>query len=118
MCVRRWFSAYHPSKVPGLEAQQESSEICDFDATVAEVDGEGNWDLLDLTSGLELYHIAPIRVDYDEIRNVFSTASLSLPKSVDDLCLTGRSAPALSDRPVVDTQVGALEETWRPVMSL
>lgn len=52
----RWLYAYHLSEVPGLERLSDVHAIYYFDSYVAEVESEGDWDLLDLTSGLDLGH--------------------------------------------------------------
>lgn len=47
----RWLSEYHPSEVPGSEEPSEVLEVGDFDGYVAVVEGEGDWDLSNLTGG-------------------------------------------------------------------
>lgn len=57
-------------------------------------------------------HRAATRVNYDQLRNIGSTANLSVPKSVVNLIfLAMRSVPVISGLPVLDTQVGALTAT-------
>lgn len=65
---------------------------------------------MDLAGGRDLGHISSIVVKYDHHQEVYSTANLSLPRSVVYLTiLTVRSVHRLSERPVVDTSVGAFE---------
>lgn len=65
-----------------------------------------------LTGGPGLGHCASIRVDYDQLSQGCSAASLSHPTSVVNLiCLAVHSVLALYARPPVDGKVGALEQT-------
>lgn len=74
-------------------------EVDDYNAYLADVEGEVDWDLLDLRSGSDLGHRSSIRFDYVQLRVVCSTATLSLPNSVVDLiCFSMLIVPALCDR--------------------
>lgn len=107
---RLWFSAYHPFEVTGSKAMSKALEVRAFDVYTAGFGSDGAWDLSDLTGGLDLDHFESIRVDYGQLWEVFSTASISLPTFVISLFfLAVCSAFTLSDRTAVDTGVGALE---------
>lgn len=83
-----------------------------FDAYTADAEGEGDWDLFDFTGGPDLDHCASIRVSNDHLREVYSTASHSLSKSVVYLIgLALRNVPTLPNRSVDYTLVGAPEAT-------
>lgn len=101
---------HYQSEVTGCERRSQAPKAGVFNAYVADLEDEGNWNLVDLTIVPSLDHRASISVDYDQLREVCSTAKLSLPTSVVDFIrLTFNSVPASSDRPVVNTLIGVLE---------
>lgn len=76
-CGRRWFPEYY---TPEVLVSVEASEVPDdgfFDAHAANVEGEGDWDLPNLTSDLDLGHRASFHFDYDYFRGVCLTVNLS-----------------------------------------
>lgn len=62
--VRQWLLGYHRFEVPGSEEMSEDPEVGESDAYAAEIECEGNWDLLNLTVGLDWRSRPSIRVDY------------------------------------------------------
>lgn len=71
-----------------------------------------------MTSGRDWGHRASMRVDYDQLREMCSSASLSPRESIVDVFrLAVCSVPGLSNLPVFDTTVATLEATWKPVTS-
>lgn len=66
--VRWGLYEYHSSEVLGSEQMSEVSKVVDSATNVAEVEYWGDWDLLDLTGGLDLGDPASIRVEYDHPR--------------------------------------------------
>lgn len=92
------------------EEPSEVPEVGAFDSDASDVEGEGDWELSDLTGSLQLGRSASIGVDYDQPRDVCLNSSLFLPTLVVDLtCLAVRSVPAFSGSPIRDTWPGALE---------
>lgn len=74
----------------------EVLEINDSDAYAAYFEDEGDWDVSDLTGGPDLGHCVPIRVADDQVREVRSISSPSLPESlVHHIHLVVRSDPSL-----------------------
>lgn len=63
-------SEHFQSEVPGLERPSQVPEIQKFDVYAGDVGSEGNWDLPDLTGGLDTRRIASTSVDYDQLREV------------------------------------------------
>lgn len=61
-------SEYHPSEAPRLDVPLEAPEAGSFDADAADVGGEGDWDLSDLTDGPDLGHCASACIDHDQIQ--------------------------------------------------
>lgn len=50
-----------------MKASSEDPGVGDFDAYVADVELQGDWDLSDLTGGLDLGHRGSIQVGYDQL---------------------------------------------------
>lgn len=111
-CVRLCLSESHFSESFGSEGMAEVLGLGYFDTYEADVESEGEWNLLYLNGALDLCNRASIHVDCDQLRMVRSTASLPFPTYVvDSLILALPSVPALSDRPVLDRRVTALAGT-------
>lgn len=65
---------------------------------------------MDWTCGLDLGHCVSIHVDYETLREVYSTANLYFPtSSVDLIRLASCDVLGISDRPIVHTRLGALK---------
>lgn len=93
-------SMFNPVMYSKPFGPSETSEIGHLHGCAAEVEGEGYWDLSELSDGLELVDHASVCFVHDQLFEEGSTFSLRLPTSAIDL---GRLAvcnvSALSDIP-------------------
>lgn len=78
-----------------------------LDMYTADLDGEGDWELPDLTGGHDLRHCRSVRVDYGCLQEVCLAASLAWTSFVLDLIrLAIQSVSALTHHPAVDPRLG------------
>lgn len=54
--VHRCLSEYHPSEATGSEGPSNAPDVRNFDGYAADVEGERDWYLPDLTDGPDLGH--------------------------------------------------------------
>lgn len=62
-----WLSEYHLTEVLDSKGPMEVPAVVNFDSYAVDIEGEGDWDPLDLTGGPNLCHPSSIPVDYDQL---------------------------------------------------
>lgn len=113
--LRFWFQTCAAALGGALEA----SAVADSVAYASDVEGEGDWDLSDLTGGPAFGHTTSIHVDYDHLWEVCSAASLSPAKyNVDLIFWLGVVLWLYPIVLLLISKLARLRQNWRPVTSV